>query len=128
MGGDATELLDVRLTASPPDGATPLSVTAPVEGEPPVTEVGDTVRLLRVGGVTVKIAETDVPSVAVIVAFVDDATALVEIAKEADELPAETVTLDGGTALALLEESFTVIPPVGACPLSVTVPVEGVPP
>ena len=84
MGGDATELLDVRLTASPPDGATPLSVTAPVEGEPPVTEVGDTVRLLRVGGVTVKIAETDVPSVAVIVAFVDDATALVEIAKEAD--------------------------------------------
>jgi len=43
--------------------------------------------------------------------------------------PAATVTLDGTvTEPLLLDERFTVAPPVGAAPLRVTVPVEGDPP
>jgi hypothetical protein len=43
--------------------------------------------------------------------------------------PAATVTLDGTVAeLLLLDERFTVAPPVGAAALRVTVPVEGDPP
>ena len=44
------------------------------------------------------------------------------------ELPATTVTEPGTTALALLLESDTRMPPAGAGPVSVTVPVEEVPP
>ena len=44
-------------------------------------------------------------------------------------VPAAIVTLDGTVAAAvLLLESATVAPPVGAAPLSVTVPVEEFPP
>src|SRR6266550_6434087 len=55
---------------------------------------------------------------------VDAATALVLIAKVAVVLPAGTVALEGTLAAALLLESATGAPPVGASPLIVTVPVE----
>lgn len=55
-------------------------------------------------------------------------TAVVETVKVAVELPAATVTLEVAVALARLEVSETEIPPVGAAPLRVTVPVELVPP
>ena len=55
-------------------------------------------------------------------------TAVVETVKVAVELPAATVTVAGTVALARLEVSETEIPPVGADPLRVTVPVELVPP
>ena len=42
--------------------------------------------------------------------------------------PAGTITLDGTLAAPLLLESATCAPPAGAGPLSVTVPVEDVPP
>ena len=42
--------------------------------------------------------------------------------------PAGTVTLEGTVATPLLLESNTCAPPVGAAPLSATVPVEGDPP
>ena len=42
--------------------------------------------------------------------------------------PAETVTLLGVVADVLLSESVTRMPPVGAGPLRVTVPIELVPP
>lgn len=41
--------------------------------------------------------------------------------------PAGTVTLAGVVALALLSESVTTVPPAGAKPVNVTVPVEDVP-
>jgi hypothetical protein len=49
------------------------------------------------------------------------------IAKVATDVPAAMVTLVGIEAFPELLESFTIIPPVGADPGSVTVPVEGNP-
>jgi hypothetical protein len=63
------------------------------------------------------------------VTVVELATLLVVTLKVALEFPATTVTLAGTLATALLLlESATTAPPVGAVPLSVTVPVELVPP
>lgn len=42
--------------------------------------------------------------------------------------PAATVTVAGTVALAVLEVKVTAVPPVGAIPLKVTVPVEVAPP
>ena len=59
---------------------------------------------------------------------VDAATALVLIVKVALVAPAGTVTLEGTLAAVPLLESVTCAPPAGAIPLSVTVPVEELPP
>ena len=56
---------------------------------------------------------------------VDVATALVLIVKVAVVLPAGTVTLAGTLADALLLERVTCVPPAGANPLSITVPMDG---
>jgi hypothetical protein len=55
-------------------------------------------------------------------------TALVLTVKVALLAPARTVTLEGTLATTLLLESITCAPPVGAGPLSVTVPVDCAPP
>lgn len=52
----ALELVDERLMTEPPGPASPLRVTVPVAGFPPKTDVGLSVRLVRVAGVTVKTA------------------------------------------------------------------------
>lgn len=128
-GGIALPLLDAKLTTAPLEGAGPFRVTVPVDGEPPVTDVGDMVRLEGTAGETVRPAVTVVvPAAAVIVAVVEVATAPVEIVNEAVKAPAATVTFGGVTATVLLEDRLTRIPPEGAGPLKVTVPVEGVPP
>ena len=57
----------------------------------------------------------------------EDVTVLVTL-KVALLLPAATVTNAGTVAEALLLESETAAPPVGAAPLKVTVPVAEVPP
>jgi hypothetical protein len=53
---------------------------------------------------------------------VDEATALVLIGKLALLAPAGMATLEGTVAAALLLESSTCAPPLGAGPLSVTAP------
>jgi hypothetical protein len=62
------------------------------------------------------------------VAEVEVLTAVVVTVNVALELPAATVTLRGTVAAALLLDSDTTMPPVGAAPVKVTVPVEGLPP
>jgi len=59
---------------------------------------------------------------------VEAVTALVFTENVALVDPAATVTLDGTVAELLLLERFTVVPPLGAAPLRVTVPVEEEPP
>jgi hypothetical protein len=55
---------------------------------------------------------------------VEAVTALVLTVKVAPVAPAATVTLGGTLAAPLSLESITCTPPVGAGPLSVTVPME----
>src|ERR1700676_5385865 len=63
------------------------------------------------------------------VTVVDEVTALVLMVNVALVAPAATVTLEGTVAAVVsLLESVTSAPPVGAGPLSVTVPVEEFPP
>ena len=65
---------------------------------------------------------------ALIVTVVCAATAIVFTVNVTEIFPAGTLTEVGGTAEVLLLESLTAMPPVGAGPLSVTVPVEEAPP
>lgn len=67
-------------------------------------------------------------TVAVIVAVTAALTAAVVTVNVADVCPAATVTVPGTIADELLDASATNKPPVGAGPLSVTVPVDDVPP
>jgi hypothetical protein len=54
-GTVATAVLPLmRETTAPPLGAGPLSVTLPVEGDPPLTLLGFSLSKVRIGGVTVR--------------------------------------------------------------------------
>jgi hypothetical protein len=77
---------------------------------------------------TVKVALLLTPNVAVIVAEVEDATPIVVMVKVAVRLPAATVTLAGTWAAELLSDRATITPPPGAGPVSVTVPIDDLPP
>jgi uncharacterized membrane protein len=80
-------------------------------------------------GVIVKVADCVVPYVPEIVEVVVVETALVVTLKVALDNPAAIVTLAGTcAAVVLLLERVTTAPPVGAAPLSVTVPVDPLPP
>ena len=68
------------------------------------------------------------PDFAVTVTLVEKKTLEVVIVKVAVLLPAGTVTLEGSCAAVLLSDSETTIPPLGALPVSVTVPMEELPP
>ena len=129
----ATEVLLLdKDTTAPPEGAGPLSVTVPVEGLPPTTLDGFTPNELNdtAGGVTVRGAVLVTPPYnAEIVTALETDTGLVVTANVALLAPADTVTLAGTFAANVLSLlSDTTAPPPGAGPLSVTVPVEGLPP
>lgn len=126
----AVVLLLCKVTIAPPVGATPLSVTVPVELFPPTTEVGLNDSADRVGALTVSVAAAWLtPYVPEILTEVFAATAAVVTVNVADVVPVVTVTLAGTCATELLLlDNATTAPPFGAAALRVTVPVEEVPP
>ena len=103
-GSVAEVLLEETVTAIPPVGAAPLIVTVPSAFVPPPTDVGATVMLVRVAGVTVRVAVLlTEAAVAVIVTDVELVTALVVIENVAVLDPAGTVTLAATVAVELLD-------------------------
>ena len=117
----------VSVTVAPPPSAEPFNMTVAVGLCPRETLVR--LRVTEKGwraGATVWVAAFDVPpDAAVMLTFVLVATEKVEIANVADVEPAETVTLAGTFATAVFElVSVTTVPPAGAAPFRVTVPVE----
>lgn len=128
-GTVAAALLLESETDVPPLPAGPFSVTVPFDALPPVTDAGFKAKDARVAAFTVRDAVSDEdPSFAVIVTAVWAETAPVVTVNVAVVCPAATVTEPCTTAAALLLDSETADPPVGATPVSFTVPVEEAPP
>jgi hypothetical protein len=126
----AEVLLLFSVIAAPVGGAAPLSVSVPVELEPPVTVLGFRVREVRDATVTVReVLLVVLPNVPEIETETEDATPLVVIVKVALVDPPGINALAGTCATdVLLLCKVTTIPPGGATPFKVTVPVEGLPP
>jgi len=121
-------LLD-RVTTAPPAGAGPFSVTVAVDEPPPVTDAGLSPTELGTGVVTVKPALCVEPRVAEIMRDVLPTTGLVVTVNVAVVAPALTLTEAGTCAAAvLLLRRATTAPLAGAGALSVTVPVDELPP
>lgn len=124
-GTVATALFDRRAIDTPPAGATALRVTVPVELAPPTTVVGLRATLDTTSGLTVSVADTTALKLAETVTdFVED-TGIEVTVNVADRAPDATVT-DAGTVAELVSllDKVTTVPPAGAIPLRVTVPVE----
>jgi hypothetical protein len=119
-----------RVTSAPPAGARALRATVPVDGVPPRTELGLNVTDAIVVGETVRFADADVtPSEAVTLTVAPLAVLAVAIGKLTEFAPPGTVTVAGGMTSAGLEEvRESGYPAVGAGPLSVTVPMDVLPP
>jgi hypothetical protein len=126
LGTDATAgLLLESVMGIPPAGAPVFSVTVPVElFRPPMRVDGFNVSAVTEGGLIVSTAFAVPFAVPVILALVATFTAFVVTVKFAVVSPANTVTFAGTEAAALLLESVTRTPLVGAGPVKVTVPPE----
>ena len=121
-------LLDETEMVVPPLGARPLRVTGPVDVDPPMTVVGLRARPTRFAGLMVRLPTWLVPfNDPVMVTGVALATPVVPIVKVAVVAPPNTVTGPETVAFELLEVNVTDVPPTGAAPLSVTVPVADAP-
>lgn len=132
-GTVAEPLLLERLTRTPPAGAGDVNVTVPVEGLPPVTVLGERVRLASwpgpgSAGLIVSAALTLLADVAVMVAIVALPTGVVLTVNWPLDEPSGMTILAGTVADALLLDRLTSTPPAGATAARVTVPVEGFPP
>lgn len=128
-GTTALVELEVRATAIPPVGAGLPRVTMPEAGEPPISDVGATLSAVTVGATIVNVALAVTPCrEPEIVEEVVLETPTVLTVNVAEVAPAETVTFAGTVALVELELRTTLVPLVGAGPLSVTVPVADEPP
>lgn len=128
-GTCADALFDEVVTEKPPAGAGPVRVSVPVLDAPPVTCVGFSASVLSFGAwITSGWLAELAAKLAVMDAVTSAGVAVVETVKVAVVEPAATVTDAGAVALPLFEARVTLIPPVGALPLRVTVPVELLPP
>jgi hypothetical protein len=130
-GGTVAALLLLdRLTNAPPLGARPVRVTVAVALVlPPTSSTGDRAKDCTLAGLMARDAEAfEVPYDVVMLAFVGVDTTAVEMVKFADDFPEVMVTLAGTVAAELLDFVVMVIPPVGAGPVRLTVPVELLPP
>jgi hypothetical protein len=130
---DGTVVMEVllleRVTTDPPAGAGPLSVTVTVDELHPVTLDGFSVSEVSTGGSTVMDAVCVTPlKTAEMTAVVAAATALVVTVNVVLVVPSAMVTVSGTLAEGSLLDKETTAPPVGVGPLSVTVPVEELPP
>jgi len=128
-GTFAFGLLEERLTVKPAALAGPVSVTVPVAGLPPITELGESAMPASPAGATMRLAVNDVPPcVAVKVTVLPVVTGVVEMVTVAEDAPAGMVTVAGSDATGLLDDRLTVNPPAEALPFKVTVPVAESPP
>ena len=127
-GNDAEEELLDSPTNDPPVGAALLSVTVPVDEDPPDTLEGFKLTEIGAIGTIVSFAVWPTPGVAETSATSDAVTVVVFTVNVALVLPAATVTVDGTMAVALSLERDTTNPPVGAGRLNVNVPVDEFPP
>ena len=104
-------------------------VTVPVEDFPPVTEAGLREMDMSVGELIVSVAPAETtPVVPVTSAMTCVATATVLTVKLAEVLLAAIATVLGTVADFTLLWSFTTMPPFGAGPESITVPLDEAPP
>lgn len=127
--GRALVSVDANETVMPPLGATEPRLAVRRTCFPPITFAALATNVDKTGGLTVSVADLlDAPNVAVILGDVTVATAVVVTVNVADVAPCATVTDAGTVATALLDASVTTLPPAGAGPVRVTVPVEDAPP
>jgi len=128
-GTVAADELELRSITSPADGAALEIVTVPVELAPPTSEVGFRVTDDTVGPLTFN---APVAVVRLIVALISPVTLCPTASVVAVKLtlldPAGTVTDPGTVTHATGEARVTLMPPDGAFPVRVTVPVEDAPP
>lgn len=125
----AAVLLLISVTVSPAGGAGPLRTTVPTDGVPPVTVFGLKLNDMITGGFTVSVPPMLLaPSVAVTVEIFCVGTPTVVAVNVCEEFPAAMATPPGTVTDGSELFKLTVIPPGGAAPLIVTVPVELVPP
>ncbi len=129
LGTAAAAFDEESATVAPEGPAALVSVTVPVEVNPPKPEPGEAVMLERCPGRIVRFASLVEPRpVEVMPATVAEFTAVVVTVKVAVVAPAG-ITMDAGSvALVEFDASVSVEPPVGAGLVMVTVPVELTPP
>ena len=130
-GTVAVEVFELeRKIGTPPVGAAGEIVTVPVALLPPTTVVGASVTPVGRGAVvTSELLAVETPTVAVIVVPTSLPTATVVAVNVAVEAAADTVT-DAGTVTTAVadDDKVTTVPPLGAGPLRVTVPIDACPP
>jgi hypothetical protein len=103
-------------------------VTAPVEIPPPTTVVGLRLRLAGLGAVVVREPDLATPADAVTTVSTSSGTAAACAVNVAVVVPVGTVTDTGTETTGEEAVRETTVPPAGAGPLSVTVPVAEAPP
>ena len=113
----------------PVDGAGELTTTEPDTDFPPMTLEGDTVKETKFGALIVRFPVAVLPAaLAEMVAVSVVPTATVRMVNVPERRFAEIKTDVGTVAAETLLVSLTIMPPVGAGPLRLIVPVALVPP